>query len=253
MVSGEYESMKALYSVSPDLTPEPIAWGTFAAADHVHFFLCEFVDMTDDLPDVETSMKMLAELHAKSLSPDGKYGFHVPTLQGTVPQFVEWTETWEDFFTKSIQLVFENEERSQGSDREVQNLCKETLAKVIPRLLRPLETGGRRIEPHLIHGDIWDGNTSTNVATNLPVIYDATSIYAHNECKSGRMHDLSSLVMKQPWCFLADGCKLNLRRCVLYATEWVNSMSKRTSDTSQSRLQKRTKTIAMRCTASDGT
>lgn len=196
MVSGEYESMKALYGVSPDLTPKPIAWGTFAAADHVHFFLCEFVDMTDDLPDVDTSMKMLAELHAKSFSPDGKYGFHVPTLQGTVPQFVEWIETWEDFFTKSIQLVFENEERSQGSDEEVQNLCKETLSKVIPRLLRPLETGGRRIEPHIIHGDIWGGNTSTNVATNvatnLPVIYDATSIYAHNECKFRRMHDLSS-------------------------------------------------------------
>ncbi|KAL8846451.1 MAG: hypothetical protein Q9221_008459 [Calogaya cf. arnoldii] len=26
MVSGEYESMKALYSASPSLTPEPIAW-----------------------------------------------------------------------------------------------------------------------------------------------------------------------------------------------------------------------------------
>lgn len=88
MGSGKYKSIKALYSASPDLTLEPIAWGAFAAADHVHFFLCEFVDMADDLPDVEISVKMLAELHAKSFSPNG---FHVPTLQGTIPQFADWT------------------------------------------------------------------------------------------------------------------------------------------------------------------
>ncbi|KAL8713850.1 MAG: hypothetical protein Q9220_001995 [cf. Caloplaca sp. 1 TL-2023] len=181
MVSGEYESMRALHSASPDLTPDPIAWGTFAQADHVHFFLCEFVQMTDDLPDVEASMKMLAGLHAESSSPTGRYGFHVPTLQGTIPQYTDWTSSWEDFFARSIKLVFENEERSQGLDEEVQYLCQETLSKVVPRLLRPLETGGRRIKPRLIHGDIWDGNVSTNVKTGMPVIYDATCIYAHNE------------------------------------------------------------------------
>lgn len=35
-----------------------------------------------------------------------------------------------------------NEEDSQGPDPEVQQLCEATLTKVIPRLLRPLETGG---------------------------------------------------------------------------------------------------------------
>ncbi|KAL8993738.1 MAG: hypothetical protein Q9169_006120 [Polycauliona sp. 2 TL-2023] len=93
--------------------------GTFAQTDDAHFFLCEFTRMTDELPDIEKSMKMLAELHTHSHSPNGKYGFHVPTLQGTIPQYTEWTESWEDFFTKSIRLVFENEERSQGSDPEV--------------------------------------------------------------------------------------------------------------------------------------
>ncbi|KAL8879026.1 MAG: hypothetical protein Q9215_002065 [Flavoplaca cf. flavocitrina] len=197
MVSGEFESMKALHGASQELTPEPIAWGSFAQADHVHFFLCEFVDMTDDLPDVEASMKMLAELHANSSSPNGKYGFHVSTLQGTIPQFAEWTASWEDFFTKSIKLVFENEEQSQGPDEEVQHLCKETLSKVVPRLLRPLETGGRRIEPRLIHGDIWDGNTSTNVETSLPVIYDATCIYAHNELELAPLRPVRHRMGKQ--------------------------------------------------------
>ncbi|KAI4173453.1 MAG: hypothetical protein LQ348_006584 [Seirophora lacunosa] len=190
MVWGEYESMNALHSISPELTPAPIARGTFAQADNVHFFLCEFVDMTGDLPDVDTSMKMLAKLHTQSSSPNGRYGFHVPTLHGRFPQFTEWTESWEDFFTKSIRMVFDNEERSQGPDKEVQHLCKETLSKVVPRLLRPLETGGRHIKPCLIHGDLWDGNTSTNRATDTPVIFDATCIYAHNECKESSVFDI---------------------------------------------------------------
>ncbi|KAL8832975.1 MAG: hypothetical protein Q9170_004611 [Blastenia crenularia] len=187
MLSGEFQSMKALHDVLPEFTPEPIAWGTFLQDENVHFFLCEFVKMTDDLPDIGGSMGMLAGLHCKSSSPNGLYGFHVPTLQGKFPQYTEWTASWEDFFTQSIKRVFVNEEKSQGPDEEVQRLCQETLSKVVPRLLRPLETGGRHIEPRLIHGDLWDGNTSTDIATNLPVIYDATCIYAHNELELAPM------------------------------------------------------------------
>jgi protein-ribulosamine 3-kinase len=181
MVSGEFVSMSTLHQTLPYLTPNPIGWGTYAADSNIHFFVCEFVDMTDDLPDVSV-MASLAELHMKGISPNGKYGFSVPTLQGTIPQYTEWTDSWEDFFSKSIQLVFEAEEKSQGPDPELQELREGILTKVLPRLLRPLETGGREIQPRLIHGDIWDGNTSTNIETNQPVIYDATCIYAHNEC-----------------------------------------------------------------------
>lgn len=167
----------------PYLTPTPFGWGTYAADLDVHFFVCEFVDMTDTLPDMSV-MKGLADLHKKAISPNGKYGFEVPTLQGTIPQYTEWTESWEDFFSKSIQQVFEAEEKSQGSDPEVQELCRQILSKVVPRLLRPLETGGRQIQSRLIHDDIWDGNTSTNIKTNQPVIFDATCIYAYNGSSS---------------------------------------------------------------------
>ena len=183
MVSGEFVSMKTLHDTLPYLTPTPYAWGTYAADPNVHFFLCGFVEMDDDLPDVNALAAALAELHTKGLSPNGKYGFPVPTLQGTIPQYTEWTDSWEDFFTKSMKLVMDNEEISQGSDPEVQELCRETLSKVIPRLLRPLETGGRHIQPRLVHGDIWDGNVSTNSETNKPVIFDATCIYGHNESR----------------------------------------------------------------------
>lgn len=181
MVSGEFESMSSLHKTLPRLVPTPHAWGTYAADPNIHFFLCGFVEMTDDLPDVQALSALLAELHRKGVNPEGKYGFPVPTLQGTIPQYTSWEESWETFFSKSIHIVMTNEEKSQGSDPEMQELCKATLEKVVPRLLRPLETGGRSIQPRLVHGDIWDGNVSTNLETNTPVIFDATSIYGHNE------------------------------------------------------------------------
>lgn len=184
MVSGEFVSMKALHDTLPYLTPTPFAWGSYASDPNIHFFLCRFVDMAKDLPDIQSFAASLAELHSKGLSPNGKYGFTVPTLQGTVPQYTDWTDSWEDFFSKSIRLVMENEERSQGPEPEVQQLCEATLNIVVPRLLRPLETGGRQIQPRLVHGDIWDGNVSTDIATNTPIIFDAACIYAHNESKS---------------------------------------------------------------------
>ena len=184
MVSGEYVSMRSLHDTLPTLTPLPVAWGTYAADANVHFFLCGFVDMTDDLPDVQQLGAALAELHKRGVSPNGKYGFSVPTLQGTVPQYTDWCDSWEEFFANSISLVMKNEEKSQGFDPEVRELCEATLSKIVPRLLRPLETGGRTIQPRLVHGDIWDGNVSTDVATETPVIFDATSIYAHNESTS---------------------------------------------------------------------
>ena len=140
--------------------------------------------MTEDIPDPHLFGKALAELHLRGLSPNGKYGFPVPTLQSTIPQHTDWCDSWEEFFAQSIKKVFINEEKSQGTDPEIQALEEAIMTKVLPRLLRPLETGGRTIQPRLIHGDIWDGNTSTNNVTNLPVIFDATCLYAHNECKS---------------------------------------------------------------------
>ena len=212
MVRGESVSMDLLYKTLPYLFPKSYGWGTYASNPDIHFFLEGFVDMDEDLPDVQELARGLAELHLKAENPEGKYGFHVPTLQGIYPQYTEWTNTWEEFFSNSIRLVFDNELRSQGPDEEIEKLCGLTLSKVIPRLLRPLETGGRMIKPRLVHGNIWDGNVSTNIETNTPVIYDATSIYAHNECKSANQGIVSKLMRQMSW-----------HHCDQVGTRWGNN------------------------------
>ncbi|KAL8736538.1 MAG: hypothetical protein Q9181_002387 [Wetmoreana brouardii] len=184
MVSGEFFSQSTLYAAVPDFTPKPYAWGTYAADSNIHFFLCAFVDMDEvTLPDPQKFARGLARLHTTTVSPTGKYGFHVATLQGLVPQYVDWTDTWEEFFSRSLQRLVENEEKAQGPDAEMQRLVSAIFSKVIPRLLRPLETGGRSIQPCLVHSDLWDGNVATDLDTNSPMIFDSTCIYAHNECK----------------------------------------------------------------------
>ena len=197
MVSGEFVSMTSLYNAVPDLTPVPIAWGTYALAQNVHIYLCSFVDMTDDIPDLQLFPAKVAELHEKAISPNGKYGFPVPTYQGQIPQEVAWKDSWEEFFSASWKRILAVEETSQGPDAEMIELTEALINKVVPRLLRPLETGGRQIQPRLVHGDMWDGNTSTDIATNLPKIFDATCIYAHNEGKSDTTR--LQITLKRQW------------------------------------------------------
>ena len=110
--------MSSLYKALPYIVARPYASGTYAADPNIHFFLCGFVDMDEDLPDVQKLACGLAELHMNGVNPDGDYGFYVPALQGTIPQYTGWTETWEEFFSNSIRLVFENEESRRAMTRK---------------------------------------------------------------------------------------------------------------------------------------
>lgn len=186
MVLGEYTSMTTLHQVIPDATPNPITWGTYASNPKIHFFLCHFINVIDEVPDIQKFTSKVAELHARSSSPNGKYGFQVPTYLGQMPQYNTWTDSWEEFFTHSMERLMTSIEKSQGPDQELGDLFRSTMDKVVPRLLRPLETGGRQIKPVLVHGDLYSGNVSVDVENGKPVLYDATCLYAHNECKTSQ-------------------------------------------------------------------
>ncbi|KAL4968577.1 Fructosamine kinase-domain-containing protein [Aspergillus stella-maris] len=181
MMHGEYHSMTALHSALSELVPKPIAWGTYNDDPDTHFFLCHFHTMTDDIPDIADFPGMVAQLHKNGVSPNGKFGFPVTTYQGRLAQATKECDTWEESFSSGMEQFFKAEEEAQGPDEEMTELRRGIMETVIPRLLRPLETGGRKVIPRLIHGDLWDGNTSVDAATGLPIIFDACSSYAHHE------------------------------------------------------------------------
>ncbi|KAJ4386034.1 hypothetical protein N0V93_008926 [Gnomoniopsis smithogilvyi] len=191
MMSGEFKSMTTIHDVAPTLVPLPIAWGSYDSMQDVHFFLCEFRNMTDELPDMETFPAKIAELHRNGTSPDGRFGFYVTSYHGQTPIEHGWSDTWEEYFTRTTRALLSLEQEAQGHNEQILKLSDAFLNKVIPRLLRPLQTGGRNIKPALIHGDLWHGNASMDADTNEPVIFDAACFYAHNEYELG--------VWRQPW------------------------------------------------------
>ena len=46
MCEGEFESLRAIYAVSPGFVPEPYAWGRYGQGDpETYFLLAEFRDV----------------------------------------------------------------------------------------------------------------------------------------------------------------------------------------------------------------
>ncbi|KAJ3531242.1 hypothetical protein NM208_g8959 [Fusarium decemcellulare] len=152
MLLGEFSSMNLLYSLAPDFVRSA---------------------------DLFESGTLTVPLH-------GRFGFHVTTHMGIVPQDNRWTETWEGFFIKSIRSILAFEERTQCPSDRLDYLARKLMGKVIPRLLRPLESEGRTIRPTLIHGDLQSRNARTDSTTGKPVIFDAGSFWGHNECDIGK-------------------------------------------------------------------
>ena len=148
--------MQALHSVSPDMVPEPVNWGTLEANPDAHFFICKYVEMTDELPDPYSFCRKLADLHRRSMemSLNGKFGFDVTTCRGTYPQDNEWNDSWEAFFSRQTRNAFKWEVDVQGRCEEYDKLLPPFFEKVIPRLLRPLETGDNVLRPVLVHGEV---------------------------------------------------------------------------------------------------
>jgi protein-ribulosamine 3-kinase len=186
MMEGEFNSMSTIYSLIPCFVPKPRAWGKFKLADpETYFFLCDFVEMSNDMPDPVKFCARVAELHRISVSPTGKFGFHIPTVHGKTEQIVEWDSNWTRYFTKLISRFFARDLASNGPWPEYEAAFKRLVDNVIPQLLDPLQSDGRSIKPSLVHGDLWEGNATTDLITGEPMVFDAAVMYAHNEYELG--------------------------------------------------------------------
>jgi protein-ribulosamine 3-kinase len=182
-LNGEFESTTSIHAVAGSFCPKPIAWGSFKSITNAHYYLCKFYELAEELPEPSDFCAKLATLHTKSESPNGKFGFHVVTYNGDLPQENGYTDTWEEFFIKGFNHMVNMAVERGGPWEEMQQHRKEMVEKVIPRLLRPMETDGLAVRPALVHGDLWCGNAAVDTQTDCPLIYDPSSFYAHNECQ----------------------------------------------------------------------
>ena len=188
MMTGTYESESAVYSHVPQNVPRPIACDHYQDDENMWFYLAEYHDMVDEIPNPHHFVSVVARLHRESMgkSPNGQFGFHVPTHMANIAILNGVDQSWESWYTKAMTSIFQIEQKLHDEyDEEFEKLKDGTLKKVIPRLLRPLETNGRRVVPCLIHGDLWPGNTMPDAVTEEIMIFDSAAFWGHHEADLG--------------------------------------------------------------------
>ena len=186
LMKGEYNAMSELYKTMPDFVPKPVSWGKYHVGNpDMYYFLSNFIDMSDRMPEPNNLCSKLAQLHRDSVSPTGKFGMHVTTCQGRTPQAVAWESNWTEFFSNLLQHVIDLDFVVNGYWKELDVLEKRIFERVIPRLIGGLERDGRSIKPCLIHADLWEGNIGTSCETGEIYVFDSGAFYAHNEMEIG--------------------------------------------------------------------
>lgn len=186
LMEGEFHAISALHGADNLIAPKPHSWGKrIGTAVDTYFFLLQYIDMSDRFPDPNQLCRRLAELHRNSVSPTGKFGFHINTCQGKTQQAVEWESSWAVLFEKMLRHIAQEDARTNGPWEALEKVTTRLLSHVVPRLLGVLQSGDINIKPCLIHGDLWEGNTGTTFDTGNIYTFDAASFYAHNEMETG--------------------------------------------------------------------
>lgn len=99
MLRGECEGVKVIHKYTPEGIPCPVAWGSYRSDPNTHFYLTEFMDMREELPDIHKFSARLAKLHHQSVvdkDAPKEFRFHVMTHEHTMCQYISWCKTWEE-------------------------------------------------------------------------------------------------------------------------------------------------------------
>ncbi|KAI4209155.1 MAG: hypothetical protein LQ351_007871 [Letrouitia transgressa] len=187
LVEGEFHSATAIDAVISPLVPKAAGWGEYLSGEsQIYFFLGDYHDMDFSIaPEPVQFTSQIAELHKKGVSPNGMFGFPVPTVCGIMERTVVWEKSWAKSFGHQLQDVIRYDNETNGSWPEYDKACKQVIDVVIPRLLGALQSDGHNIIPALIHGDLWERNIGIDMETGETIVFDPGSTYAHNEMEFG--------------------------------------------------------------------
>ena len=155
---GEYKTVTTIHSLIPRLVSTLHGWGKYKnGSPDTYYFLSDFLDMDNAAPEPAQFTAHVAELHRKSKSPNGMFGFETTTCDGKPPHTVAWEKCWATFFEKLLCGVLKLDTEVNGVWPELEAAAEQVIAGIIPRLLGVLQSDGRKLKPSLIHGDGWEG------------------------------------------------------------------------------------------------
>ncbi|EJD01488.1 fructosamine kinase PKL/CAK/FruK [Fomitiporia mediterranea MF3/22] len=171
---GEAESLKHIGRAAPGLAPNVVHSGVDEDTGQP-YLISDYLDIRrhDSVSLNRLATRLATELH--TCKSEQGFGFNVPTFCGATKLQNGWYQTWEECYDALIGGLQRGLEERGGN----QLLCEKirrVRKTVIPYLLRPL-----KVDPVLLHGDLWSGNTGVDVSSNEPVVYDPSSFYGHNE------------------------------------------------------------------------
>ncbi len=186
--------MNLLYEAIPRNVPKPVGYGTYKEVPDTHFYACEYREMQkddngDNIPPRKSELAVVAaNLHRKTVRRERKFGSEPgkKTLVGSRVQHFPQSSVWAECFAAGLRCIFKAESKAhmaEVQDGEFSRMQEVIMNEITPRLLRPLQEGGRQIHPCVVHGDLWTQNIGIDRGTSEPLIYDAGVLYAHNECK----------------------------------------------------------------------
>lgn len=132
-VLGEYTCMTELAKTMPSLVPMPRAAGKCLDSknDGSAFFMCDYLEIDHRPANPMQLGKKIAELHRSSVSPTGKFGFHMTPYDGKLPLRAEWDSSWTSFFTNLLKGVYQLDVQVNGSWPELDDAMQLTLQTVV--------------------------------------------------------------------------------------------------------------------------
>ncbi|CAO4372076.1 unnamed protein product [Caenorhabditis nigoni] len=209
LVEGEFESLKAIQASGTIQCPKPFGIvqrdGNFAlVTSYIEFQhrkdWAKFGNLLARMHKTNSDLLLAGERRSRLLSFNSeisedsvhleqeegtaKFGFHVPTCCGRIPQENEWTDDWTKFFIchrlkPQIDRLIE-----EHNARELIDLSDQLYRKT-EKLLNCRQS----IQPALVHGDLWGGNWSMCLSgeDTEPIVFDPSSSYSDPEFEFGIM------------------------------------------------------------------
>lgn len=173
---AEAKTLKSIDDTATVKVPIPRYYGTSGQGS---FLIQDFINLK---PHTVESQKLLGAQLAKmhQMRTSNPFGFEYSTALGGTIQQNGWTKSWTDFFIDYRLRFMLKQIETKYQDHKIRKLGAD-LCEDFPHFFKDIQ-----VQPSLLHGDLWNGNTGIDDNGN-PVIYDPASYYGHHEAELGIM------------------------------------------------------------------